>query len=239
MTMEMRDDTIDRGPVGPSIDDGLMAAFAAGTTGPATGLLAAAQASLNPQARERLAFYEAVGGSLMDGLEPAEMSDDLLDRVMGALDDDTDEGDAADDLRVATRSAGLRSDGAPFLPTPVMEAVGGAPENIQWHPVMRGLEECVLPVEEDGARTKLLRIQPGASMPRHTHHGSELTLVLRGAFTDSSGRYGPGDLAVCDDSVDHQPVADMGEPCICLVVMDAPLRLTGAVGRFLNPFVKF
>lgn len=225
---------------GPKIDDALIAAFAAGTAGPATSLLLAAQASLNPVARERVAFYESVGGTLFDALTPETVSDDLLDRVMGLLEDaEEDSAVLAERSDRAVSEASLPETEGPYLPTAVMEAVGGAPENIAWHSVMRGLDECVLPVEEDGARTKLLRIQPGVAIPRHTHEGSELTLVLRGAFTDASGCYRAGDLAICDEEVDHQPVADKGEPCICLVVMDAPLRLTGAVGRFLNPFVRF
>lgn len=238
MTTEMN--RTDVAMAGPQVDDALIAAFAAGTAGPATSLLLAAQASLNPVARERVAFYESVGGELFDSLEPEGVSDDLLDRVMGCLEGPEDDSAVlAENSDRAVSAASQPELEGPYLPTAVMEAVGGAPENIPWHPVMRGLEECVLPVEENGARTKLLRIQPGVAIPRHTHEGSELTLVLRGAFTDASGCYRPGDLAVCDEEIDHQPVADKGEPCICLVVMDAPLRLTGAVGRFLNPFVKF
>ena len=47
-----------------------------------------------------------------------------------------------------------------------------------------------------------------------------------------------GDVAEADPSVNHQPVADPGEDCICLAVTDAPLRLTGPFGRLLNPFLR-
>ncbi|MEO1189022.1 MAG: cupin domain-containing protein, partial [Pseudomonadota bacterium] len=30
-------------------------------------------------------------------------------------------------------------------------------------------------------------------MPKHSHHGSEFTLVVAGGFTDESGSFGPGD----------------------------------------------
>jgi putative transcriptional regulator len=42
-----------------------------------------------------------------------------------------------------------------------------------------------------------------------------------------------------DADNDHRPIAGPGRDCICLTVIDAPLRLTGRFGRFLNPFVKF
>ncbi len=49
------------------------------------------------------------------------------------------------------------------------------------------------------------------------------------------GHFLRGDLAEADGSVDHRPIADPGEDCLYLAVTDAPLRLTGPVGRLLNP----
>ena len=103
--------------------------------------------------------------------------------------------------------------------------------------MIRGLEEIRLNLP--GSTTKLLRIQPGAAVPQHSHEGTELTLVLTGSFSDATGTFARGDLAITDSSVDHRPIAGEGEPCLCLTVVDAPLRLTGRLGRFLNPFVRF
>jgi putative transcriptional regulator len=65
-----------------------------------------------------------------------------------------------------------------------------------------------------------------------------MTLVLAGGFSDESGHFVRGDVAEADPSVNHQPVADPGEDCLCLAVTDAPLRLTGPFGRLLNPFLR-
>ena len=88
-------------------------------------------------------------------------------------------------------------------------------------------------------QTRLLRIRPGIRIPRHTHAGTELTLVLAGGFTDGGGHYLRGDLSFSDGEVDHSPRADDDGECICLTVIDAPLRLTGPLMRLLNPFVRF
>ena len=85
--------------------------------------------------------------------------------------------------------------------------------------------------------SRLMRIKSGTAMPTHTHEGCELTLVLAGGFSDENGHFLRGDVAEADPSVTHQPVADPGEDCLCLAVTDAPLRLTGAFGRLLNPFL--
>ena len=75
-------------------------------------------------------------------------------------------------------------------------------------------------------------------MPVHTHASSELTLVLAGGFTDQFGHFLRGDLAEADASVEHRPVADPGEDCLCLAVTDGPMRLTGPLGRLINPFLR-
>jgi putative transcriptional regulator len=62
--------------------------------------------------------------------------------------------------------------------------------------------------------------------------------VLEGGFSDILGSYERGDITINDSSVDHQPVADDDGDCICFAVTDAPLRLTGRIGRLFNPFIR-
>jgi len=88
------------------------------------------------------------------------------------------------------------------------------------------------------ATARLLYIPAGQSAPDHGHSGTELTLVLRGAFKDVSGHYRAGDIEITDDSVEHTPIADMGEDCICLAVTEAPIRFTSMFYRALQPFFK-
>ncbi|MBL6081381.1 cupin domain-containing protein [Belnapia sp. T18] len=58
-----------------------------------------------------------------------------------------------------------------------------------------GIRHAVLLRGPDGETLRLLRIKPGTALPRHSHRGTELTLVLKGAFADETGHYGPGGLA--------------------------------------------
>ena len=80
----------------------------------------------------------------------------------------------------------------------------------------------------------MLWVGAGRRIPSHTHDGSEITLVLKGAFADVTGRYGRGDIAIAEADLDHRPMTDENEDCICFAVTDAPLRLTGPVGRILD-----
>ena len=48
-----------------------------------------------------------------------------------------------------------------------------------------------------------------------------------------------GRFASADAALDHQPTATGDKACLCLVVTDAPIRLTGKLGRLLNPLIKY
>ena len=64
-------------------------------------------------------------------------------------------------------------------------------------------------------------------------------MVLQGTFSDETGRYGRGDVQQADGETHHQPVADMGEDCICMAVTDAPLKFDTLAGKILQPFLGF
>ena len=91
---------------------------------------------------------------------------------------------------------------------------------------------------DHGARVFMLKAAPGTSLPHHTHTGTELTLILKGAYAHEGGRFGAGDFEEADGSVDHQPVVEPGDECICLVAMEGQLRLLGLLGRIMQPFVR-
>ncbi len=80
-------------------------------------------------------------------------------------------------------------------------------------------------------------LNAGRKLAGHTHDGSEYTLVLQGAFSDVAGRYERGDIAIGDDELDHCPTADPSADCLCFAVTDAPLRLTGPIGRIVQRFI--
>ena len=87
------------------------------------------------------------------------------------------------------------------------------------------------------ATVRLLQIPAGAAMPDHGHCGTELTLVLKGAFRDDDGHFGRGDIEIANEDLHHTPIAEDGEDCICLAATDAPLRFRGLIPRIVQPFV--
>jgi putative transcriptional regulator len=99
------------------------------------------------------------------------------------------------------------------------------------------LRPILLP-EYEATRVFLLKAAPGTRMLQHSHTELEMTCVLTGAFSHDGGRFGPGDFDFGDEDVDHKPLVERGEDCVCLVAMRGELRLSGLIGRLIQPFVR-
>ncbi len=210
----------------------LMLEYASGALPEGPSLIVASKLALDEDARSEYRNIEAIAGALFEDLEPEAVSGDLLDATLARLDSD----DQAVPMPAPVQHDAATRD---IIPHPLRQYLPADLDGLSWTARSNGLEQCEVPLANSGYKASLLRIKAGEKMPRHTHKGSEYTLVLKGGFSDSSGHYGRGDMAVCDGSVDHSPVADAGEDCICLTVLDAPIRMTGLIGRFVNPFVRF
>jgi putative transcriptional regulator len=224
------------------LDDALLLDYAAGVCGEAEGLAVATHLTLCPSCRARSAELDCVGGALLEELPPVDLAPDSFDRLMARLNDP--EPAREDTARSARGEISRKSGSAAILvPAPLLrylsDGMASDLDGLDWHSVTRGIDEVAVPTDGGLGKAKLLRIRAGTKVPSHTHRGSEITVVLAGGFTDSRGHFLRGDVAVSDQEVDHSPVADAEGDCICLVVTDAPLKLTGRIGRFLNPFVKF
>jgi len=207
--------------------DELLMAHAAGKLAEPVALAVATHLALSPVSRARFAFYEALGGVLLDGIDPEPVASGTWARLLGQLSDPD-----PDDVHVAAIV------GDPALPAPLRRYAPEGLAGLRWK-TYGPVREADLGIGGGDFRAKIFRLKAGRRVPRHTHDGQELTVVLEGAFTDGIGHYGLGDMAIADGSVDHQPTATADKDCLCLAVTDARRRLTGPIGRFLNPFLRF
>ncbi len=208
-------------------DSSTLLAYAAGAVNEGFSLVIAAHLELCPECRDEVTEAEALGGGLMQHLPAAEMSDAGMAQIWERIE--------ADPIpeKVHRRPAetwGLPAVLAPFVP--------GGLSGVRWRTLVPGIKQLRLENVESGqGSVRLLSISPGATVPQHTHLGSELTLVLQGSFRDEMGHYKQGDLADVDSSVQHQPVVDSDQPCICLIATDQRLKFTSALNRMLQPLV--
>jgi putative transcriptional regulator len=209
--------------------DERLADYASGALPEPMALLVATHLALCPRCRRVAAELEAVGGALLEGLPPEPMASDSLQRVLARI----EQPPAIPEPGQAEQP----SQGDPSLPRPLRDYVGATLDALPWRR-LGPIAEVQLLRDSPGFTTRLLRIRGGTAVPVHTHRGSELTLVLSGAFSDDGGHYLPGDVEEADSEVTHRPVADADADCLCLAVTDAPLKLTSPLGRLLNPFVR-
>ena len=214
--------------------DDMLMSYGAGSLQEGFSLLVATHVSLCGRCQARIRDAEKIGGTLLYGADPAPIHPDALERLMQRIANEPHAPNGPDDPRRFEPIA------YPQVPAPLRAFVPGSYEDLPWRMLAPGVKQIVLPLDQgSGTKTRLLKLAPGFVTPAHSHKGRELTMVLQGSFSDELGRYGPGDVEEADGEVNHQPMADTGEPCICLAVTDAPLRFDNLVGKILQPLFGY
>jgi putative transcriptional regulator len=79
-------------------------------------------------------------------------------------------------------------------------------------------------------------MEPGTSVPFHSHNGKEYILVLDGSFSDQYGEYNKGDMQINDQKIKHIPTASDKNGCICLSITEKDVVFLGKFGLVLNLF---
>ncbi|MCY0095244.1 ChrR family anti-sigma-E factor [Hoeflea ulvae] len=204
--------------------DALLARYVAGTLPTPARVLVEAHLQLKPKNLIKVRNLEAMAGLELMALEPDPLDDRaaMLAAVLGSAVPDSVAPVLADETRV--------------FPKALYDFVGFDAGDVPWRTKLPGFKEYDLG-DIEGCHVNLFWIKPGRTVPAHTHEGSELSLVLEGAFSDGRGHYARGDISVADDSVDHRPHADTGGPCIGFAVVDAPLKLTGSFRQLIGDII--
>jgi putative transcriptional regulator len=208
------------------LSDQLLMAYSAGSLPEAFNLVVATHISLCDECRARAASFDAVGGALIDDIQAPPASEDSLASVMEKI-----RRDPKTPIMASRKMANA------VFPAPLRDYVMGDLDAVKWRPVGGGVRQAILRTSKE-ATVRLLHIPAGTAVPDHGHRGTELTLVLKGAFRDEMDRFGRGDIEIANEDLEHTPVAEEGEDCICLAATDAPLRFTGLLPRIAQRFLR-
>lgn len=207
--------------------DASLMAYGAGSLPEGLALAVATHLAFCADCRDRVADIEAIGGSYLDDLPAEALPDDALAATLARL----DEPERPAPAPPAGDATGLE------LPSPLVPYLGRRLADSRWRRLAPGVRHIeIMPRSAQGGNVRLLRIAPGMEIPVHGHRGLEYTMVLKGSFSDEIGRFAAGDVAELDDEVNHTPISDTAEDCICLIATEAPLQFRGLASRLLQPF---
>ena len=200
----------------------LLIGYSAGMLPEAFNLVVATHLSMCDTCRMAAQAYEAIGGSILDTEAQAPVNEDSLASTLAIISKGP----------IATKPA-VKMD----LPNPLGSYIGGNLRDVKWRSVGMGVRQVVLKTSKS-ATARLLFIPAGAAVPDHGHRGTELTLVLKGAFRDETALFSAGDVEVANEDLNHTPIAEIKEDCICLAATDAPLRFNSWIPRMAQPFLR-
>jgi putative transcriptional regulator len=209
------------------VSDDLLVAYEAGSLAEGWSLAVATHIALCPACRRRAREAAALGGAMLEEIEPIDIDESSLAAVFNRIAaPGHDDQPAAPPLDRA------------IIPQPLRRYVGGDVGAIRWRRL--GVAARHLPIRTSDMVTsvRLLRIRAGEPVPTHGHRGLELTVVLAGALVDGDEVFRRGDVEQADETVEHRPAAGPAEDCICLAVTDAPLRFKNLVARLAQPFLR-
>ncbi|UTW54357.1 ChrR family anti-sigma-E factor [Kordiimonas sp. SCSIO 12610] len=209
------------------IPDEWLLSYAAGALSEAHALLVASHAEYHPELKSKIKDAEDIGGSMMDEFEPSDINQDALDNVFARI-----------DALPADTPVDVTDKFDSNLPLPLANYLDGDLSDLKWRIMGPGMSQVRLWTGPNDERLWLLKARGGTEIPKHDHSGNEMTLILQGGYRVGDKHFTVGDLELADNEmVEHQPIIDEGEDCICLVVTEAPIKLHSFIGRMMQPFI--
>jgi putative transcriptional regulator len=201
-----------------------LAEYAAGKLDEGRTLVVATHLSTCARCREAARSFERTWTVAMEDSEIAALAADALQRALQAVALERSEG----------VSRALQDTPGPQRPTPLSAYRLGP-----WRRIGRRIHWRHVEVpQQPGTRVFMLRAAPGTKIAAHYHLGLEWTCVLRGAFSHQLGRYGAGDFDEADEDIEHHPVVETGDECMCLVALQGRIKFKGWLGQALQSFVR-
>lgn len=215
------------------LDPATVVAFVAGALSEAMAVVAATHLAGCSHCHAQVRDAERIGGVLVEQQQPDGTDAAHRETLRAAMLERLDQAPVEAPRVAPALPAAADPD---RLPAPLHPYFGPSFGALKWRWMAPGVH-CIRSAGAGGGQLFMLRIAPGRSMPLHGHGRGELTQILRGAYDDVLGHFGPGDVADLDSEVTHQPVTAPGAPCICVAALDAPLRFPGWLARRLQPLV--
>lgn len=209
----------------------LLMRYAAGNLDSAQNLIVSAHLQISSSGQTQMGIIDSIGGCLLENqCIPEAMSENSLDNVLKNI-----------DSMVTGNNPIIKTHGNDYeeslFPDNLLNIINNNQSDIRWNNVYPGFKSHDIDLNCKSSSSRLMKAEPGAKSPDHSHKGLEITLILDGALIDGDHAFKRGDLIVVDDQIHHEPSACPDHGCTCMVVASAPIKLRG-FASLLNPFLK-
>jgi len=202
--------------------------YAAGSLPESQALCVAAHLHYCPSCRTKISELNELGSEFFISQKPETVSDTCFDSIMARLESSPQAEPPPKYSVNINRSSGT-------LPAAIQKFTGGNIESLNWHNIGKSFRFSNIQMGDNQRETSLLHIQAGGNVPKHHHKGDEITVVLKGSFSDQEDRYVVGDYIVRTNGEAHTPVASQDEDCLCLSTLDSPIVMDNWFYRMLMP----
>ncbi len=215
-------------------DSKFLTDFAAGSLAMSEAVCVAAHLEFCGKCRAHVQQLSDVAAQMMARLEPIADEQDGFESLMQRI--DSAEPAALQESMVRAGRPALASSGIPRV---VEKLAGGNLQDLNWIKLGGSLRIAPMDVGCKRRQTAIYDIKAGRPMPEHEHRGEEITVLLKGSFSDADGKYVRGDFVVRHAGERHQPTATLDTDCICLVSLERPVKPSSLWYRLMEPFVQY
>lgn len=207
--------------------------YASGTLPGAIAGVVACHLSVCGQCRADMRRLEVLGGLLLEGLQ-------IQDDAAGAEPFAGRRMLEHEFVRPVPETEPVQSAPAdPLLPAPLARYLGMSSDEIPWKSLPKGVKQYWVTLPEGAGLMRLLKVPPHTQLLEHSHHGQEVTMVLKGVYSDYTGDYVPGDVCEMSEGMEHRPAGSSDGECVCIVASEFAPHYSRWYARLLQPLLGF
>ncbi len=205
--------------------------FSAGSLPMSQALCVSAHLHYCDDCKKKVAQLTDLGAVLFDKITPINLEQDFstLMQHIDSLPETT--------IQINTETI-ASSTSRSSLPAALNKITNSNLDSLDWRKINKNFRYSELNIGDPLRETSLFNIKSGGNIPRHRHMGDEITVVLKGGFSDQDDHYEVGDFIVRTRGEIHTPVATQDKDCLCLSTLDEPIQITNWFYRLLIPLIR-
>lgn len=221
-------------------DDNVLTEYASGSLAMALGLIVCAHLQACPHCRKRVEHLNKLGATILTHSVAETVQPEIFEQLMTRIrTQHTDAVASNKTIKPQELHSAYMSDPLFKRLPKVIAKLLPRDGKLKWEQVSKGLKSARLVTGQKQYEVAFQRITSGNKVVEHDHRGLEVTLVLCGSFSDEDGVYSEGDFLVRTPGEVHRPTATQNQDCLCISVVEAPVKVTGLFGKLINPFLSF